>query len=256
VTVREASRLPLHLAGAYTVLAVYGSLYPFTGWRDTGIDPFAFLFAGWPRYFTDFDLIANALAYLPFGFLWATAFMLRVPAFTAFAAATLFGAGLSLGVETIQNYLPSRVPSNLDLACNSAGSLLGATLGMRWGRELLDGGRLHAWRERRFQRGHFGDIGLLLVAFWFLTQLNPETFLFGSGNLRGLIGLPAALPFAADHFTALETLTVAAQTFAIALIGSRLAANHPLLLPPVIEYTPVCPGFMSVALIVATVVPL
>jgi VanZ family protein len=234
VTARASSNLPLQLAGAYTLLVIYASLYPFTGWRDTGSDPFVFLEAAWPRYFTGFDLVVNGLAYFPLGALWATALQRRLSRRTAGAITLLAGAMLSLVIETVQNYLPSRVPSNLDVACNAAGAFIGMLAGLRWGGALLDGGRLHAWRERRFLSGTSGDIGLLLVGGWFLTQLNPETFLFGSGNLRGLIGLPGALPFAAEHFIALETATVAGQTLAIALIGTRLAVNHPLLLPLVL----------------------
>ncbi len=227
----SSSKLPLYLAAAYTLLAVYGSLYPFTGWRDSGVDPLDFLVAAWPRYVTGFDLVANSLAYLPIGFLWAAAFSAGLPSATAFFLAMFGGVALSLGVETAQNFLPSRVPSNLDWACNSAGVLLGAAAGLRWGRDLLDGGRLHAWRERRFRRGHAGDIGLLLLALWLLTQLNPETYLFCNGNLRGLIGLPGALDFDAARFVDYELATVAAHTLAIALIGGGLAANHPVLLP-------------------------
>lgn len=227
----RVSRLPLYLAGAYTLLALYGSLYPFTGWRDSGVSPLAFLASGWLRYTTVFDLVVNALAYLPLGFLWATVLSARLSPRIVFLFAVLAGGLLSFAVESVQNFLPSRVPSNLDLASNTLGALLGAAGGLRWGRDLLDGGRLHAWRERRFLRGIAGDRGLLLVGLWLLTQLNPETFLFGNGNFRSLIGLPAALEFEAGRFIELEMLTVAAQTVAIGLIGSRLAANHPVLLP-------------------------
>ncbi|MEW6165732.1 MAG: VanZ family protein [Pseudomonadota bacterium] len=227
----RASRLPLHLAGVWTLLALYASLYPFTGWRDTGADPLDFLLAGWPRYYTGFDLAANVLAYLPLGFLWATTLIPRLSPARACGFATLAGIVLSFGIETAQNYLPSRVPSNLDLACNALGALLGATAGLRWGHDLLDGGRLHVWRERRFLKGPGGDVGLLLLGCWFLTQLNPETFLFGNGNLRDLLGLDTPLPFEAGRFFEWEMATVAAQTLAIALVGTRLAANHPVLLP-------------------------
>lgn len=231
MTARPSSVLPVYLAGAYTLLALYGSLHPFAGWRDTGIDPFDFLAAAWPRYFTAFDLVANALAYLPLGFLWATVLAARLPAGVALLMVVLAGGLLSFGVECVQNYLPSRVPSNLDLVSNTLGALLGAAAGLRWGRHLLDGGRLHAWRERRFLAGITGDRGLLLVALWLLSQLNPETFLFGNGNLRSLLGLPAAFDFEAGHFIELEMATVTAQTLTIVLIGNRLARNHPVLLP-------------------------
>lgn len=225
------SRLPFYLAGVYTLLVLYGSLYPFSGWRDSGVDPLAFLAAGWPRYYTAFDIVANGLAYVPLGFLWAAVFTPRLAPAIVFMLAALTGGALSCSVEVAQNFLPSRVPSNLDLVSNTGGGLLGALAGLRWGRHLLDGGHLHAWRDRRFLRGVSGDRGLVLLALWLLTQLNPESFLFGNGNLRSLLGLPAAFDFKAGHFMELEMATVAAQTLAIVLIGNRLARNHPLLLP-------------------------
>ncbi len=231
MTQRTTAKLPQYLAVAYALLVLYASLYPFAGWRDTGVDPLTFLGSGWPRYFTSFDLVANALAYLPLGFLWATVLVARLPAPWALVL-VLLGAGLfSFGIEFVQNFLPSRVPSNLDLASNALGASVGALAGLRWGAHLLDGGRLHAWREYRFLGGVDGDRGLLLLALWLLTQLNPETFLFGNGNLRGLLGLPAAFDFDAGHFLELEMASVAAHTLAIGLIASLLAANHPALLP-------------------------
>ena len=234
MTAPASSRLPLYLAGSYTLLALYGSLYSATGWYLSGVDPLDFLEAGWPRYVTVFDLTFNTLAYIPLGFLWAASLMGRWPPAAACVSAALGSLALSLGVEALQNYLPARVPSNLDLVCNASGGLLGALAALYWGRDLLDGGRLHAWRERRFRQGVMGDQGLMLMGLWLMTQLNPETFLFGNGNLRGWLGLSPTIRFDASRFTELEMVTVAAQTLAVALIGSLLAANHPRLLPPVL----------------------
>ena len=61
--------LPRYLALVWAVLTVYGSLYPFAGWQNTGADPFAFLTQPWPRYWTGFDLAANVVVYMPTGFL-------------------------------------------------------------------------------------------------------------------------------------------------------------------------------------------
>jgi VanZ family protein len=231
VTAHGSSNLPLKLALVWTLLIAYASLYPFSGWRDTGVDPLAFLTVTWPRYVTGFDLVANGLAYLPLGFFWTAALIRHLAPLLALGLALFIGAGLSLGVEIVQNYLPSRVPSNLDFACNTAGTLLGAILGLAGGRTLLDGGRLFRWRERRFLTGARGDAGLLIVALWLLTQLNPENILFASGNLRGFFGLPAAIGFEAGRFGSFELATVAAQTLAIALIAARLARQYPFRLP-------------------------
>ena len=54
---RKTSAWPL--AQAYAALILYASLYPFTGWRDQGIAPWAFLASPWPKYWTGFDVAAN-----------------------------------------------------------------------------------------------------------------------------------------------------------------------------------------------------
>jgi VanZ family protein len=221
--VRPESRLPLYLAGAYTLLAIYGSLYPFSGWRDSGVPLAEFLTAAWPRYYTAFDLAANFAAYLPLGFLWVPALRPLLGPALAVTVATLVGSGFSLSVETLQNFLPSRVPSNADLACNALGTLAGALAGARWGATLLDGGRIDVLRRRLFMHGRAGDWGLLLVALWLLSQLNPLTLLFGNGDLRSLLDLPAPLPYTASRFAGIEAATVCAHTVAIGLLAGRIA---------------------------------
>ncbi len=221
------SRLPLYLAAAYTLLAIYGSLYPLSGWHDSGAPLGEFLVAAWPRYHTGFDLAANALAYAPLGFLWVAALRPRLGTAGAVVAATVLGFALSLVLETTQNYLPSRVPSNVDLACNGVGALLGALAGARWGATLLDGGRLHALRQRLFMHGRAGDAGLLLLMLWLLTQLNPIILLFGNGDLRSLLDLAAPLPYTADRFAEIEAAAVCAHTLAIGLLAGRIARAAP-----------------------------
>ena len=51
--------------------------------------------------------------------------------------AALLAGLFSFGLEALQNFLPSRVASNLDLGGNAAGALLGALAGARWGDALL-----------------------------------------------------------------------------------------------------------------------
>ena len=221
-----ASSLPLKLAVAWSLLVIYASLFPFSGWRDAGLTPLAFLTTAWPRYFTGFDIAVNLLAYLPLGLFWAAALLEHLPPSGAFFTALAIGSGLSFCVEVVQNYLPSRVPSNLDFASNTLGVALGALAGGLWGRTLLDGGRLYRWRQQRFIPGTSGDFGLMLLALWLLTQLNPENILFGSGNLRNLIGLPPALPFEAARFNRFELAMAVLQTFGVASIGALLARRR------------------------------
>jgi VanZ family protein len=206
----------------YTALIAYASLYPFTGWRDTGVPLTAFLSAPWPRYWTGFDLATNVLGYLPLGFLWVGALQTRMPRWLAAGTALLLGFMLSLSMETLQNFLPSRVSSNLDLGSNATGALFGALAGVRWGSSLLPGGAIHTLRARLIVAGRAGDYGLTLVVFWLLAQLNPELLLFGTGDLRKLFDLPGSLPFSAERFTVLEAAIAAAGTIAVGLLAATL----------------------------------
>jgi len=72
------SPLARYLLGAYWLLVGYGSLYPFSGWRDQGLSPFEFLGAPLPQYVTGFDVVANFVAYVPLGFLAVLAFAPRL----------------------------------------------------------------------------------------------------------------------------------------------------------------------------------
>ena len=221
-----ASRLPRTLAVAYTLLAVYGSLHPFVGWTDSGSPALAFLTAGWPRYLTALDLVVNVLSYIPLGFLWLAALRPTLGRWLAPAAAVLIGALLSLAMESLQNYLPSRVPSSLDLACNIAGTVMGAAIGNFGSITLVDGGRLHAIRHRLIHDGAWADWGLLLVLLWLLTQFNPEILLFGNGDLHRLTGLPAPLPYSAEAFQRIEAAVVATNTLAVGLLASLLLRHR------------------------------
>ncbi len=219
-----STALPRYLALAYLALVVYASLHPFSGWRDPGLSPIYFLEAGWPRYWTTFDLIINVLAYLPLGF-FLTLTLHRLPGrWTPACLAVLLGALLSLGLECAQSWLPSRVSSNLDLACNTAGTCLGALLTFWHGERFFSGvARLH---QRLLAPLPHAELGLVLIGVWLLTLLSPETFLFGSGDLRHLLDITPPLSYAAPSFFALETGIVVCNTLAIGLIARTLLADR------------------------------
>ncbi|MCX7156356.1 MAG: VanZ family protein [Rhodocyclales bacterium] len=224
------THLTLYLTSGYLLLIIYASLYPMAGWHDSGGDPLAFVGAAWPRYYTGFDLVTNVLAYLPFGFFCTTALRRRLAPLAAWLTAVLLGGGLSFVMELLQNYLPSRVPSNLDLASNAAGALLGGLIGARWGSRALDDGRLARWRRRIMRHAYGADAGLLLIAAWLMTQLSPETLLFGSGNLRQMLDLPPVQPFLAERFVSLETAIAASGLLAAGLIATLLLRRQARLL--------------------------
>ena len=131
------THLTLYLTSGYALLIIYASLYPLAGWRDSGVDPLAFLGAAWPRYWTGFELATNSIAYLPFGF-FCTAALSRLAPLAAWLVASLLGGGLSLAMELLQNYLPNRLPTSLDLAFNALGPLAGGWLAVPGGSPDLD----------------------------------------------------------------------------------------------------------------------
>lgn len=213
------SPLALYLSLGYALLIVYASLYPLAGWHDSGSTPLAFVLAPWPRYTTTFDLLTNVAAYLPLGFFLAAAGRRWFDPVGAISLAVLAAAALSFGTELIQNYLPSRVASNLDWAGNVFGAVIGALPGALLGPRLIDGLRHTHWPGQ----GGRTDAGLMLLGLWLLTQFDPTTLLFGAGDLRRLFELPAAQPFSAEAFSTLENLIAAAATLAILLAAGLLA---------------------------------
>ena len=95
-------------------------------------------------------------------------------------AATLAAALVSLILETVQSYLPSRVPSNIDLGFNTLGSWLGAGAATL----LEKGGALDRWsriRERWFVPGARG--ALVLLAMWPFALLFPTAVPLGLGQV-------------------------------------------------------------------------
>jgi VanZ family protein len=227
---RRASPLARGALLAYAALVVYAGLAPWSGWRDLGVSPWAFLTSPVPRHVTAFDLIVNVVGYLPFGALLLLALHPRVRGLAALAAAGAAGLLLAGSIEALQTYLPRRVPSNLDLATNTGGTLLGALLVLPFAASLIDRGRLAQLRARWFTRE--ASALLIVLALWPAAQTAPLPMLFGNGQLvdgAALLaewGLAAALlptaSFGAAEFVLAEALVVVAGMLAA---GLALAAS-------------------------------
>lgn len=175
----RSSAVPL--AWMYAALIVYASLYPFTPWRWPGVSPLAFLTLPWPHWWTGFDLASNLFGYIPLG---ALIFGARVrgggSAKAALLGAFATGTGLSLALELLQNFLPQRVASNLDLGLNALGTLIGAALGL-W---IHVRGGVERWqlaRDRWFIGSGAGGLALLLL--WPVGLLAPAPVPFGLGQV-------------------------------------------------------------------------
>ena len=210
------------LALAMLCLIVYASLYPFAEWRDQGISPFKFLTAPLPRYWTGFDVGANLAGYMPVGFLLALSALRSRRIKWAVSVAVLSSALLSLCMETLQSYLPSRIPSNVDLALNIAGAWLGGCLA--WGLEktgVVD--RWSRFRARWFARDARGALVMLML--WPLALLFPASIPLGLGQVFERLEMALAEALADTPFLAwmpvreieLQPLVPGAELICVAL---------------------------------------
>lgn len=215
---RRASPLARTALAAYVVLIVYAGLAPWSGWRDLGVPPFAFITAPIPRHVTAFDLIVNVLGYLPFGALAVLALHPRLRGLSAWVAVTAASLLLAGSIEALQTFLPRRVPSNIDLATNTAGGALGALLMLPLSSAMIDRGRLVQLRARWFSRE--ATALLVVLALWPLAQMAPAPMLFANGlwfegsELLAALGLlsplQAAAVFGASEFVLAEAIVVVA----------------------------------------------
>ncbi len=248
---QRSSAVPL--AWLYAGLIVYASLYPFWDWRVPGHSPWQFLVLGWPRYWTAFDLWSNLLGYLPLGVLVFGA-LLRAgrAAGAGGVVAVLLGAALSFSMEMLQNYLPQRVPSNVDLVLNTAGTAAGAALG--WSVHLLGGlDRWQSMRERWFIAGSAGGLTLLLL--WPFGLLFPTPVPLGLGQV--LPRLVEALQWSLEDSAVLPTLSpwLDAEPVREPLSAGQEAATAALglLAPCLVALSVARPGWRRLVLVAGAV---
>ena len=174
------ARLPILLIAGYVLFIVYGSLSPFTGWRDQGLSFTEVLQEPLVLTFTAFDVVVNMLAYVPFGFFVGLALRPRFGIMASVLFTVVCGMCVSAGMEYLQMYLPSRVSSNLDILTNTSGMLAGALLAVSisswaWLRHAVT-----RWRSHLFHHGRGTDFGMALLSFWVFGHINPTLPLLGN----------------------------------------------------------------------------
>lgn len=242
----RSSAIPLTLL--YTALIVYASLYPFVGWRHPGVALTNYLLLPWPHWWTWFDLISNLLGYMPLGALIFVAWVRSGwRARHAWVLACMMGGLLSLAMETLQNFLPQRVSSNVDLALNLAGAALGAGIGLlahaRGGIE-----RWQTLRDRWFARRSAS--GLALLVLWPVALLFPLPLPLGVGQVMSRVrdALVDILQGSSAEAWTRQWLASTAPPQGLAPAGNFLAIAMGLLGPCLVAFSVSLPGWRRVVL--------
>jgi|tagenome__1003787_1003787.scaffolds.fasta_scaffold20972628_4 VanZ family protein len=219
------SKLVAYLTVAYLLLVGYASLYPFSDWRIPSYEAARFLFAGWPPYIGASDVVVNVLAYFPLGLLLTLLWMGYLPRLRAMALGVGIATLLSFAIEFAQAYVPTRIPSNVDVLTNSIGGLWGATAAYAWGERWLLSGELHRLRERHFEAGARTDLAFLLLFLWLLTQFNADSLLFGNGSLRHFVPLNFGWHYSAEAYLLLEASVTAVNLVGVACLVGTVARS-------------------------------
>jgi VanZ family protein len=251
----------------YIAMLIYGSLYPFH-WGAPSTPWMAFLSTPLPSHWDKGDVVQNVLVYMPLGLavaLWWTRGHGRF--WAGVLGATLAGTLLSVGVETVQQFLPGRVASVPDILTNMAGSLIGALFAAAFRGHTPAGTWLLAWRDARFRSGPLANTALVALGLWVLSQTSPLVPSLDIAQLRHGLGLllrqlrdPAALDIAklvvaACHITALGLLLAvlalprAAWLWAYALLLAFVLLCKLLVAGRVLSLEVLCGAALALALL-------
>jgi len=209
-----------YLLACYVLMIIYASLSPFTGWQAPTVSFWRVLSAPLHHAYTAFDALTNWLAYFPLGLLLALTLMLRYRVGHSLVLATLAAFLLSVSMEFVQGYLPSRASANIDLLTNTAGAFCGALLAVIIAPQAWFA-RVTRWRIDLLQHGAGVDFGLALVLLWMFAQINPSLPMLGNVFLAAS---PVSLPQTA--FSLWGGVAVAANLWLIGLLLLTLFRNR------------------------------
>jgi len=222
-------------AGGLVVISVS----PVTEWRFIPEMPWEFLARGWPKYWTSLDVFLNVLAYIPLGLLIGRAASHRLRQLTwgpllAFVLTVCASIFLSILLEALQTYLPSRRPSLLDVLTNGAGAGIGAFIASAYAQNKA---RLQIIDAKPIEVG-----GLMLLGLWLLAQAAPQPIWLALGDvmaqasgwrqgLASFTGIDQS-PAVAQEIFAAQRILAEALCVATAIISCALLCHLTMLESP------------------------
>ena len=225
LTAPQRIRMRTYLVAWYALFIVYGSLSPFTGWKDQGLDFRAVLTAPLLQTYSWFDAVINLLAYIPFGLLLGLSLRARLGTGLSLLLTLFGGIALSATMEYTQMYLPSRTSSNVDLLTNSISTLVGALLAVNIAPRAWFALHLTRWRMRLFHHHSSRDYGLALVVLWMFAQINPSLPMLGNVFISQVVHPPFEV-VRDQPFSWLESLAVALNLLMLGMLLLTLLRQH------------------------------
>jgi VanZ family protein len=218
----------------YAAVIIYASLYPFSGWRNQDIRPWEFLWAPLPLYWTANDVFINLLGYVPFGFVLTLA-DLRVNKKNKkqLSYNWIIGVFLSLILESLQTYLPSRVPSTVDLFLNALGTLTGFAIACFFEKHHL----IDTWnqiRSRWLIKESVGPLACLCV--WPLAIFYPPTTPFLMGDIFWRLKISLAELLVGTPFEKLLSVDYSTKT-QFGFMESVVCVMTGLMVPILLSYS-------------------
>src|SRR5262249_35587411 len=156
------------------------------------------------------------VAYLPFGGALFVAMRPRLSTPVAFIATVVVATLLSLILESVQMFLPTRIASNLDLLTNACGAAAGALLAWIFTLPPLTNNPIALTLRRSVRSDAYGDCGLLILALWVLIQFQSASFAMAHGDLRDIFDVTPLFEHSPRSYLFAEASVVA---LAIAAIG-------------------------------------
>ena len=148
-----------------TFLIAYGSVFPFNFQLhsvDLAIIKKSLMF--WRQPSGLGDIASNIGLFVPFGFLGVRSMRGPFKPISYALIITLYGLLFAFLLQTLQLFLPSRIPSLQDIIWNCAGCLTGAWLGVVRRFHFLDGRR---------EEDVWISVPMLLVGCWMACRLIP-----------------------------------------------------------------------------------
>ena len=167
----------------YTSFIAYASLFEHGGSIQTSPNVGRFLTGRSFYNVSRSDLIANLVAYVPLGFLLVLLLRAQAAKMTGILIVTLLGTSLSLLMEFVQLFLPSRISSYTDLVANVLGVFVGAMVGGIFANTLNNAASA---RRREVWLDNNGAAIAFLIAFalWAIYQWFPWIPTFDVGTIK------------------------------------------------------------------------